>query len=593
MCKYWINREDGESDTSRWRYLHQVCNLDGFELSPLNVDIDETSLLNPISYKRDPDYRTGGEYIGNQHEEMEEIYSDMVLVIVRADSLHAPLIGRKYLHPQHMDSVIRHLQAGINDSTKTTTTTTTLLLQKILVRICRVILDQGFAAEAANDVYLGYAAVTAAFLGDWPLFEEARKKTLRTWDCDTWSALGGLIDLQDPPTKMDDGFCRNNNNRKDLAKAEYWKQWYSDTLIKTLDMCDTSSGGEDATTVKEIIMDLKIQYTPEQREVKEFANALNVELLLELSNAENVRREFLGNLFGVISEFAISTFDFDLYYSYIEHLRYTNTNGLIRDFYKQVLARDEDLASNLLRQLSNKASNVEKTTARLVLGPLMKELLPWVDTGSLEVQTCFQSLVEAYITKVARSELNIFLEDPEAKEKTIALAEDGYQRHVRWCFPYLSETGNWGLEGEVRFTKTLQRWGLNHHRWESNVKAAQEKLQQLPKDALKQALGDKYNTLMALDPIKIDKTTAQAPPDKAQPSPSQQKCMQGSKDANNTAPGRTSKRVRRRTSRRLRDVKEAEGPAAAGGSHKGHESPHERDRQMTGVRSSEVPYVMM
>lgn len=118
-----------------------------------------------------------------------------MLVIVRADSLHAPLFDTK--SPRHVDKVMRHLQAGIDDSTKT-------MLQKILVRLCRIILDQGFAAEAANDIYLGYAAVTAAFLGDWPLFEEARKKTLKAWDYRSWSALGGLIDLQDPPTEVDE-----------------------------------------------------------------------------------------------------------------------------------------------------------------------------------------------------------------------------------------------------------------------------------------------------------------------------------------------------------------------------------------------------
>jgi hypothetical protein len=92
---------------------------------------------------------------------------------------------------------MKHLQAGINDSNKTT-------LQRILLRLCRIILDQGFAAGAANDAYLGYAAATAAFLGNWPLFEEARKKTLKAWDYDSWSALGGFIDLQDPPFEVDE-----------------------------------------------------------------------------------------------------------------------------------------------------------------------------------------------------------------------------------------------------------------------------------------------------------------------------------------------------------------------------------------------------
>ncbi len=64
---------------TRRTYLHHVCSLEGFELSPLEVDIDRTSLLDSINYERDPDFRAGGEYMGNQHGEIEETYSDMVI----------------------------------------------------------------------------------------------------------------------------------------------------------------------------------------------------------------------------------------------------------------------------------------------------------------------------------------------------------------------------------------------------------------------------------------------------------------------------------------------------------------------------------
>lgn len=74
----WPNDEDGRSNLTRRTYLHHVCSLEGFELSPLEVDIDRTSLLDSINYKRDPDFRAGGEYMGNQHEDIEETYSDMV-----------------------------------------------------------------------------------------------------------------------------------------------------------------------------------------------------------------------------------------------------------------------------------------------------------------------------------------------------------------------------------------------------------------------------------------------------------------------------------------------------------------------------------
>lgn len=260
------------------------------------------------------------------------------------------------------------------------------------------------------------------------------------------------------------------------------------------------------------------------KESNKFVNALNIELLLGLSDPKHVRKDFLRDLFRAISEIAISTFDFQLYYTYVMKRCYDrNTGVLIRDFYNQTLAHDKDLASRLLRQLSTQALHADKYTARRVVAPLMKELLPSVDTGSLEVQACFQSLVGAYITKLvgeepskpqdwARpaevhtchsgckpcSELNHFLKDPGAKEITMALNADD-QIHVRWNFCYL-EVGTGDREGEVRYTKTLKGWESRHRTWVSDGKEAQKTLQELPKDALKQALGDKYDALMALDP---------------------------------------------------------------------------------------------
>ena len=313
------------------------------------------------------------------------------------------------------------------------------------------------------------------------------------------------------------------------------------------------------------IDDAVIDFVNGFTKVKDFVTALNIELLLELSKPENVRRKFLLDLLGNILVSAISTFDFDLYYVYVKRLYSRNADVLIRDFYNQALAHNEDSASNLLRQLSEQAFHAEKDTVRGVLLQLIKELLPSVNTGSLEVQTCFQSLVEAYITKTVDKEpskpedwarptevhkcysygckvcpeLNAFLKDSEAKEKTIAVTADD-KRHISWHFGYL-DTKNGSCEGEVSLTKTLKGWEKCHGNWESDVKAAQEKLQGLPLEALKQALSDKYDTLMALDPIRLDRSTAQAP-DKAQ-LPSRSKRPR-SEDANNTAPVRTSKRAR-------------------------------------------------
>lgn len=304
---------------------------------------------------------------------------------------------------------------------------------------------------------------------------------------------------------------------------------------------------------------------------KTFVNALIVELLLVLSNPDSARTDLLRRVFDVILEAAISAFDLELHkayaYNVLPHLKY---NTLIRDFYSEALAHSEDSAVNLLQQFSSQASKASKDTVSRILLPMMKQLLPLVDTGSPEVQTCLESLVEAYITQAvgkeppkpesedwARpkevskcwssgckrcSELNAFVNDPKAKEETIAMSNDD-RRHVTSYFEYLQfEKGN--REGEVRITKTLREWETRHEDWESTGKRAQEQLRELPKE-LKEALGDKYDTLLALDLIRIDRSTAKQgginqASDKIQPSTRPKRSLD--KNAQDTEP---TKRTRR------------------------------------------------
>lgn len=217
----WDNCEGDESDVTDQRYLLHVCTLDGFELSTADVPVDETSLLKSISYDgRDPDSRFGGEYVGNEQPDLEETYSDtvsslkpkqrntknitmltmvvycQVLLLAWEDSLHTALFNLS--SPKKVFKGMMHLQAGINDGTKTT-------LQKILDCLCRLIWDEKFAVKRNNDVYIGYASLTLAFRRNWPLFKEAWTKTLNisSWDNKTWFALGSLIDPQNLPNEVE------------------------------------------------------------------------------------------------------------------------------------------------------------------------------------------------------------------------------------------------------------------------------------------------------------------------------------------------------------------------------------------------------
>ncbi len=260
------------------------------------------------------------------------------------------------------------------------------------------------------------------------------------------------------------------------------------------------------------------------KEDKGFANALTFQLFIKLSHPDNTRLPFLRQLFNIILEGAISMLD--LYDTY--------QNGrLIQKVYNQALAHSKDTASRLLQELSDQASEAEKDTVPRILLPLMKELLLSVNTGSLEVQSCFQLLVKAYIIKSAGKEplkpeswarpaevelcrqdgcdkcakLNAFLKNPEANEITVTLSTED-QKHLRRRFKFLTTVS--GKGGEVRFTKTMKWWEEHHCDWERETEKAKQNLQKLPQNKLKQALGKQYNELMSLDLVWPDGDTAKA-----------------------------------------------------------------------------------
>jgi hypothetical protein len=114
-------------------------------------------------------------------------------------------------------------------------------------------------------------------------------------------------------------------------------------------------------------------------------------LLVAISDPETARKKFLCDLFSVILNSAVSTFDFN---------DYSTSDSTVRQFYKQALAHHKDSASDLLLQLVKKASSptTYKSYVQTVLKSLMKELM---DTASLEVQPWLELLVKAYITKAA------------------------------------------------------------------------------------------------------------------------------------------------------------------------------------------------
>ncbi len=74
------NHEEEERETASQLYLTHLVDLGGFSLSVhQSLVIDETALLEEtFDSDRDPDTQLGGEFMGNQHAEIDQFYNDSV-----------------------------------------------------------------------------------------------------------------------------------------------------------------------------------------------------------------------------------------------------------------------------------------------------------------------------------------------------------------------------------------------------------------------------------------------------------------------------------------------------------------------------------
>lgn len=78
--KSFTKDEGGEEEADTRLLLNDIMDLEGFNFEAI-LRISKDNILHYWLYQsRDPDAQHGGEYVGNQHEEIDQIYNDSVCV---------------------------------------------------------------------------------------------------------------------------------------------------------------------------------------------------------------------------------------------------------------------------------------------------------------------------------------------------------------------------------------------------------------------------------------------------------------------------------------------------------------------------------
>jgi len=180
----WTYDVDDEDDKIKSLGLFTRVNLDGIQINKDVLVIPEEMVLNGTDYEhRHPDIEKGGEYMGNEHAEIEQFFKDSVsifdgevrtvliclfkimLIISHKHLMMFILDG--YISPYRVESLLELLEYQISRNVNS------ISLRNLLVCLCQNVLDEGFGGSETKDLCLGRVALAAVFLRDAHLFKKS------------------------------------------------------------------------------------------------------------------------------------------------------------------------------------------------------------------------------------------------------------------------------------------------------------------------------------------------------------------------------------------------------------------------------------
>ncbi|KAI9890596.1 MAG: hypothetical protein M1814_003794 [Vezdaea aestivalis] len=451
------DEEDSDSAAShikRELSLSKIVDTAGFDLLVYErMIISEHDLLRPIHYRhRDPDVQCGGNYLGNSYAGIEQFFNDSVLIMVRRFDVRQFLLGRNSSHKTRY-RLLKNLQTNIQNKVDVKT------LVDVHFWIYVDILIKDYSNLKQQDLFLGPAAVAAAFVKDRSRFSRIVEKTAQSFHKSYYSALGELVNLQELDINEDDlilsltkngtlhqthenlysfykGFHQGNSDRLDQIRIKYLQRWLSHLAYGCLSK-SKQVYAEDAYSLVRIILEREedpfsqlVLYQGVRIFFQRFknhavlTNALIVELLLQ-PQRESQSGVYIKSLLKLSIDAAISNFDLLQYALYVKTRDSTAFKDAVRDTYGESIER-QDRPTGPIKAFFELANAQEQGTPRLLqviqkqissftieqisspslellktfLPVLLEDLLLLLDCSSVEVQKCAQSLVIFYITSI-------------------------------------------------------------------------------------------------------------------------------------------------------------------------------------------------
>ena len=275
-------------------------------------------------------------------------------------------------------------------------------------------------------------------------------------------------------------------------------------------------------------------------------HALVVELLLQLQHHTG-SKVYLESLLQRIIEPVVFNFDLSQYVSYVETRCYqkpsspgwsawnagkmwtrTAVGGPIKAFHQYVYAHEQEMSFQLLQKIQSQAFELDKATCKEFLIPFIKEIINGVESFSVQMQECIQSLIATYITRIVGQEpkkptdwarpeeaalkcdddnceecleMSTFLNNPEIQHHNLCRNNSPHlkKQFLRFLLFKIDDTDS----NHIVLTKTLGWWEYHHKDWEQRASKASDALQELPRPELEHCLADRYDEIMNLRMVKV------------------------------------------------------------------------------------------
>ncbi|MCJ1243689.1 hypothetical protein MMC30_000886 [Trapelia coarctata] len=439
------NDEGGEENLNSGLRLERIVDKEGFMLREY-LNISEDCLLQRGLYdSRDPDSQSGGEYMGNQHAEIEQLYDDRVMLIVWKATVTNFLLGGNH-SLDDFRNFLKRLQERFKMRNEDSDT------RELMVQTCRKHLKRSYHDDGTRDLFLGPIAIAAIVMADQDLFRNSVRLVTNGFDVSTFFGFGELVCFLKPVFPETDfveavsktrnlyqthrclrafrnGFSTKNVNRSEEHQVEYMKSWVRDRVSEALKSLPQAYP-EDAAVLIETAKEYDDKMFDEcitpfiARFIGDsnFLNALVVELLC-FSQSSSPDKDLLTRFLPLILAAAISEFELHKYSSasknsasrdaypysswpncYKEDEKGRRDASTVASLYQQLFQLDGRKASELLDEIESQTESLPHQELDRLLIPLLQQLIPILDLRSPEVCKFYQSMMVMYIRRVVQKE---------------------------------------------------------------------------------------------------------------------------------------------------------------------------------------------